>query len=110
MATRLLLLRGEEGLGDAGPHGVADVDVVVADHALVLVLITAGNGVTPEGVSDPPAVAALSLLAGVGSVEPEEGGEASADREELGLLLDPVLGGEGEVTIALEAGVNHVGR
>jgi hypothetical protein len=109
-AVRLcnFLQSGEDLLAHAGPLGISDVDLIVANNTLILVLVTAGNGVTPVRVADPPTVAALSLLRAVGQMLPDEGHGGNADTGVDGVFVGEVLDRVHVQAIALPAGVDHL--
>ena len=96
------------GLGDTGPLGIADVDVVLADQGLVLGLVPAGNGITPVRVTRPPGLLTLLLLRAPGAVLPEADGDTGGGHQPGGVVLEVELRHPHEVPVTLEAAVDHL--
>lgn len=94
-------------LAHASPLGISDVDVIVANETLVLVFVATRDGVTPVGVSDPPAVATLGFLAAVTKVFPDECHGAERHGAVNGILMGKKLDRVHVQAVALPAGVHH---
>ena len=103
-------LRLKTSLRNTSPLRVSDVNVVITDEALVFLLIAAGNRITPVRVADVVGVTAFHIFAhGEGEVLPDEEEGDAVKEGGPGGVLGEELGGEGNLAIALPAGVGEDG-